>query len=71
MADTRSPDTQRNRDPRTRTQWAGAGLVIMAGVGTTLGLILAGGTGIALGAAFGAALGLVLGSAVDTWGRRG
>lgn len=48
-----------------RMVWAGAGLAIGAGIGTTFGLIIAGGIGIALGATFGAAIGLVIGSAID------
>ncbi len=70
MSDRKPSRTQENQSPRSRTQWAGAGLAIMAGVGATVGLVLAGGEGLALGAAFGAALGLVLGSAVDTWLQR-
>jgi hypothetical protein len=48
-----------------RMLWAGAGLVIGAGIGITFGLIVAGGAGIALGAAFGAAFGLIAGSVLD------
>ena len=48
-----------------RGVWAGAGLVIGTGIGSSFGLIVAGGIGIALGAAFGAAIGLVAGSVVD------
>ncbi|MFN3218715.1 MAG: hypothetical protein ACE367_19645 [Acidimicrobiales bacterium] len=55
---------------RDQMIWAGAGLVIGAGVGTTLGLIIAGGVGIAFGTTFGAAAGLVAGSAIDAARRR-
>ena len=58
------------RDRSTRTQWAGVGLVLMAGIGTVVGLLVAGGEGIALGAAVGAAVGLLLGAIADMWQRR-
>ena len=64
------PSTTDKSAPKTRASWAGTGLVLLAGVGTTIGLLVGGGAGIALGAAFGAAVGLVLGAVVDGWLQR-
>ncbi len=64
------PGKRQEQHRTTRTQWAGAGLVISAGVGATVGVLVAGGAGIALGAAFGGALGLVAGAVVDLWTKR-
>ena len=61
--------TQSPHDQRSRTSWAGAGMVLMAGIGTVVGLLVAGGDGIALGSGIGAAVGLLLGAVADMWQR--
>jgi len=61
-------NSSKGENSRKTMYYAGAGLVVGAGVGMIFGLLLF--ENLALGCAIGAALGLVMGAAIDAHERR-